>query len=149
MINTAPLNFYFILHHHFRFCKDFFFFFLNVYISMNTIFECSYLFFGWEVGHPLGTQKQLREWRRLIQNVCRCVQGRVVWHLMCAYWLLCCCLMVSRFICKNLTLPSFKKDLFVRNILFSPMRSISVVWNKFFYSQLFFKTKVSQSIFNF
>ena len=30
-------------------------FFSNVYISVNTIFECSYLFFGWEIGHPLST----------------------------------------------------------------------------------------------
>ena len=26
-------------------------FFSNFYISVNTIFECSYLFFGWEIGH--------------------------------------------------------------------------------------------------
>ena len=31
------------------------------------------------------------------------------------------------FICRNLTLPSFKKDAFVRNGYFSPTRSISVV----------------------
>ena len=30
-------------------------FFSNVYISVNTIFECCYLFFGWEIGHPLST----------------------------------------------------------------------------------------------
>ena len=29
------------------------FIFLNVYISVNTIFECFYMFFGWERGHPL------------------------------------------------------------------------------------------------
>ena len=29
-------------------------FFPNVYISVNTIFEC-YLFFGWEISHPLST----------------------------------------------------------------------------------------------
>ena len=45
-----PLNVCFILHYHFR--KEFF---LNIYISVNTIFECSYLFFGWEIGHPLST----------------------------------------------------------------------------------------------
>ena len=39
----------------------------------------------------------------------------------------CFCLMVSCFICRNLTLPSFKKGLLVRNGYFSPMRSISVV----------------------
>ena len=31
-------------------------FFSNVYISVNTILECCYLFFfGWEIGHPLST----------------------------------------------------------------------------------------------
>ena len=35
--------------------------------------------------------------------------------------------MVSCFLCRNLTLPSFKKGVFVRNGYFSPMRSISVV----------------------
>ena len=39
----------------------------------------------------------------------------------------CFCLMVSCFICRNLTVPLFKKGLFVRNGYFSPMRSISAV----------------------
>ena len=30
-------------------------FFSNVYISVNTIFECSYLSFAWEIGYPLST----------------------------------------------------------------------------------------------
>ena len=38
----------------------------------------------------------------------------------------CFCLVLSCFICRNLTLPSFKKGVFVRNGYFSPMRSISV-----------------------
>ena len=29
------------------------FFFSNVYISVNAIFECCYLFFSWEIDHPL------------------------------------------------------------------------------------------------
>ena len=37
------------------------------------------------------------------------------------------CLMVSCFICRNLTLPLFEKGMFVRNGYFPPMRSISVV----------------------
>ena len=39
----------------------------------------------------------------------------------------CFCLMVSCFICRNLTLPLFEKGAFVRNGYFPPMRSISVV----------------------
>ena len=43
------------------------------------------------------------------------------------YLFSCFCHMVSYFICRNLTLPSFKKSLFVRCGYFSPMRSTSVV----------------------
>ena len=43
--------------------------FSNVYISVNTIFECCYLLFGWEIGHPLST----------------CACGRGVSRLMCTY----------------------------------------------------------------
>ena len=115
-------------------------FFSNVYTSVNTIFECCYLFVGWEIG---------------------CVQWeRGVSRLICAYALTCTylfhflmmswrtlCLMVSCFICRNLTLPSFKKDVFVRNGYFSPMRSISVFVK--FYFKFFFPIRVSQNVFNF
>ena len=37
------------------------------------------------------------------------------------------CLLLSCFTSRNLTLPLFKKDVFVRNGYFSPTRSISVV----------------------
>ena len=58
-------------------------------------------------------------------------------------WCLC-------FICTNLTLPSFKKDVFVRSGYFSPMRSISVAMKLVFSNfKLFFQTKVSQIAFNF
>ena len=49
-------------------------FFWNVYISVNTIFECCYLFFSWEIGHPLSTYAT-KEWREVIQNVYRRGQG--------------------------------------------------------------------------
>ena len=29
------------------------YFLSNVHNSLNTVFECSYLSFGWEIGHPL------------------------------------------------------------------------------------------------
>ena len=41
------------LHYHLLFLIKIFF--SNVYISVNTIFEYSYLFFVWEVSHPSGT----------------------------------------------------------------------------------------------
>ena len=37
------------------------------------------------------------------------------------------CLIVPCFICRNLTLPIFKKDVFLRNTCFSPTRSVSAV----------------------
>ena len=46
-------------------------------------------------------------------------RGRVFFHHF--------CLVVLCFICRNLTLPYSKKDVFVRNGNFSPTRSISVV----------------------
>ena len=64
----------FILYHSiiYFFLKSFFF--SNVYISVNTMYECSYLSFGWEIGHPL-RMYVTRGMEAVIQNVCRCVQG--------------------------------------------------------------------------
>ena len=53
LINVAFLNVYFILHYHIFFRKKIIF--SNVYISVNTIFECLYMFFDWERGHQLST----------------------------------------------------------------------------------------------
>ena len=50
-------------------------FFSNVYISVNTIFECSYLFYVWELGHPLSTWAT-GGMEGVIQNLYRCVQGK-------------------------------------------------------------------------
>ena len=82
-----------------------------------------------------------------MQNMYRCTQGGrgITPHLFS-----CFCLMVPCFICTNLTLPSFKKDVFVRSGYFSPMRSISVAMKLVFSNfKLFFQTKVSQIAFNF
>ena len=106
-------------------------FFLKVYISMNTIFECSYLSYGWKIGHPL----TMYVTRGMEGDHPKCLQirtGGEGYHASCVrthlhYLFSCFCLMVSCFICRNLTLPSFKKGVFVRNGYFSPMRSISVV----------------------
>ena len=57
-------------------------------------------------------------------------EGRVS-RFMCTYALTLClfmfCHMVFCFVCRNLTFPSFKKGVFVKNGYFFPMRSISVV----------------------
>ena len=50
------------------------------------------------------------------------------------YLFSCFCLIVSCFIFRNLTLPSFKKGEFVRNGYFAPMRSISVVMKYDFFT---------------
>ena len=65
------ISYYTIIHF---FIKNFF---SNVYISVNTIFECSYLSFGWEISHPLSIYVT-RERTGVIQNVYRCVQGERV-----------------------------------------------------------------------
>ena len=94
-------------------------FFSNVYISVNTIFECSYLSFGWEIGHPLSMYVT----RGMERGHPKCLQMRTGgegYHASCVrtylhYLFSCSCLMVSCFIRRNLTLPSFKKSVFVRN----------------------------------
>ena len=129
LINTAPLNVYFILNYHLFFRKDFF---SDVYISVNTIFECSYLFFGWEIDHPLSTCAT--EGIEGVLQKCVLVHtgGGERSHASCVrtdlhHLFSCFYLIVSCFICRDVTLPSFKKGVFVRNVYFSQMRSISAV----------------------
>ena len=62
-------------------------FFPNVYISVNTIFECSYLFFGWEISHPLSTYAS----RGMEKGSCKmCTRGErgggwKISHKICVY----------------------------------------------------------------
>ena len=136
MINAAFLNVYFILQSIYFSVKKFIF--SNVYISVNTIFGCLYMFF-WLRKRP--SIKYVRNCQLLgdgevTQNTYSFVQGEGVSWLMCTYALTLTslfmfweafCLIVYCFICRNLTLPLFKKDVFGRNGYFSPTRSISVV----------------------
>ena len=82
LINAAVLNVYFILYYHLFFLKEFAF--SDVYISVNMVFECLYIFFGWERGSKLSTYATGR-WMGLIWNACRCVQGEGLTRLMCTY----------------------------------------------------------------
>ena len=109
------------------------FIFSNVCISVNTIFESFYMFFGWERGHQLSTYATIGEigykMRTAAYRGRGCHVFRVRSHL---HYLFSClwqrlCLIVSCFICRNLTLPLFKKDVFVRNNYFFLTRSISAV----------------------
>ena len=132
------------------FVKNFFFFF-NVYISLNTIFECYYLYFGWEIGHPLSMYVT----RGMEGDHPKCAQVRKWgdgYHASCIrkhlhYLFSCFCLMVSCFICRNLTLPSFKKGVFLKNGYFSPTRLISVVMKEAFFTlNCFSKPKLAKTL---
>ena len=78
--------------------------------------------------------------------------GEEGYHASCVRTLLhylfsCFCLMVSCFICRNLTLPSFKNGVFVRNGYFPPMRSSSVVIKgAFFTLNCFSKPKLAKMV---
>ena len=108
----------------------------NVYISVNAIFECLYIIFWLRKG-PL--MKYLRNWQlvgmggssRIRTDVyngrgshASCVCTHL--HNLFSCFLQHFCLIVSCFICRNLTLLFFF-DVFVRNSYFSPTRSISAV----------------------
>ena len=111
------------------------FFFECLYFSVHDIRMFLFVF-GWEIGHPLsmyvtrgmkwGHPKcvQVRTggegYHAYIRTYISCVHTRL--H----YLFSCFCLMVFC-VRRNLTLPSFKRGVFVRNGSFSPMRSISVV----------------------
>ena len=108
------------------------FIFSNVYFSEDTIFDCLYMFFWLRKGPSIKYLRKL-ETDGVIQNAFSCIQEEGVSRLICTYALSLfmfwqhSCFIVSCFICRNLTLPLFKKDLFVRDGYFPPTRSISVV----------------------
>ena len=125
-IITAHGNVYFLQHYRLFFRKDSFFEYLHFSVFDVRIF----LFVFWLRNRPSmkyicnyenkgGSSKMFTDANR----------GRGVSRFMCTYAHLFSrfCLMVSWFICKNLTLPSFKKDVFLRNDYFSPTRSSTVV----------------------
>ena len=107
LINAVLLNVYFTLHRYYFFVKKLIF--PNVYISVNKIFECLYLFFGWERGHQLSTYSTGGGWR-VIQNVYSCE------HLFPCFWHD-SCLTASCFIFRNLTVPLLKKNVLIRIFL--------------------------------
>ena len=60
------------------------FIFSNVYVSVNTIFECLYSFLV-EKGTINQVRTQLAGWWWFIQNACSCVKEEGVSRLMCTY----------------------------------------------------------------
>ena len=99
-----------MLHYHLFFLKEYIVF-SNVYISVNTVFECCYLFFVWEIGHPLSTcAKEGME--GVIQNMYRCIQGEKGYQASCVRTHL-QALTLFIFLSEGvLSLSSFKKGVF-------------------------------------
>ena len=95
-------------------------FFSNVYVSVNTIFECSYLSFGSEIYHSLSTCAAGGMEGISFKMCTGADRGRGLSRLICTYALTISlfmfCFMVSCFICRNLPLPSFKKGVFAGKI---------------------------------
>ena len=121
--------------------------FSNGYISVSTLFECLYMFFGSERGHQLSTYATGggMETHPKCVHVFSCLFFFSCFFFQCLFMFLQhFCLIVSCFICRNLTLSLFKIDAFVRNCYFSLTRSISVV--SFFNLKLFFQTKVAKTL---
>ena len=133
LINAAPLNVYFILH-----CRLFFhkkIVFSNVYILVNTIFDCLHMIFGWERDHQPSTYVTVGG-----RGSSKCAQQRTgegVSRLMHTYTLtLSLSMFVAAylsysilFICRNLTLLLLEKHVFLRKGYLGLTRSISVVMN--------------------
>ena len=103
------------------------FIFSNVYNSVNMIFECPYMFCGWERGHQLSTYATGGGMGRAIQNAYKCVQ-RGECHVSCIrthlHYLVSCFwqhffLTVSYFICRNLTYLYPEKSVCQKRLFFS------------------------------
>ena len=127
-------------------------FFSNVYILVDTIFECSYLSFSWEIGHPLSMYVT----RGIDGGHPNCLQMRKRgkgYHASCVrihvhYLFSCFCLMVLCFICRNLTFLHSKRLCWSKMVIFLNEINFCCNQTKFFYFKLFFRTKVSQNDFN-
>ena len=142
------LNIYFILHYNVFFRKVFF---SNVHTSVNTIFECYSLFFGWEVGYSLSTYATggMKGSSRMYAGVYR---WREVSRLMCTFALILSfhtfVLWCLAFFCRNLI--TFIQIGFVcQKWLFFSTEIKFVMKYVFFCFKMFFRTKISQNTFNF
>ena len=115
--------------------------FSNIYISVNTIFEYLYMFSSWERGHQLSMYATVGGMVGSSKMHTAAYRGRVCYascvpkHL---HYLLPCFLqyfylILSCLICRNLTLPLFKKRCFCQKQLFSYKRDQFLPsWNKLF-----------------
>ena len=116
-------------------------------------FECSYLSFGCEIGHPL----TMYVTRGVKVAHPKCLQKRTEregCHNSCLrtyihYLSSCFCHMVSFFICRNLTLPSFKTGVCKKWLFFFNEINFCCNEKSLFYFKLLFRIKVSLNGFNF
>ena len=122
-INIAPRDVYFILHYQFfSGCPYFSECDIRMFLFVLCLRNRLSITYVRNYGNGGGSSK-----------ICTgpAYRGRGVSPLMCTYTLTLSlfmfCLMMSLFCLYYLTLPSFKMGFFVRNVYFSPMRSISVV----------------------
>ena len=122
-------------------------------------FECSYLSFGCEIGHRLTmyvtrgvkvfhpkclqihTEREREREREGCDNSCL----RTYIH----YLFACFCHMMSYFICRNLTLPSFKTGVCKKGLFFFIEINFCCNEKSLFYFKLLFRIKVSLNGFNF
>ena len=133
LINAALLNVYFILDYHsiYVLIKKIYFF-KCLYFSKYDIRMYLYAFWlerghhlsayatGGEIGGGGGVSKAAYRGRKCHAT---CVHTHLNYLFSCFWQHF--CLIVSCFICRNLTLYLIKKDVFIRNGYFSPTRSIS------------------------
>ena len=119
LINPALLNVYLILHYHLFFRKELFF---RMFIFQLKWYSNVFICFFWG-GGELSKMRSAAYRRR--EFYASCVRKHSHYLFSCFWQHF--CLIVSCFICRDLTLPLFKKDVFVRNGYFSPTRSVSVV----------------------
>ena len=123
------------------------FIFSNIYNSMNMIFECPYIFFGWERGHQLSTYATGGGMGRVIQNAHKCVHRGGWCHVSCVcthlHYLVSCfwqhfCLIVSYFICRNLTYLYSKKKCSSETVIFLQEDQFLSSWIKLFLLKIIF-----------
>ena len=115
-------------------------FLTNIYVSVNTIWMSLYVFF-----RKRPSSKYMRNWWGYGGvGVCE----RVYFHDLTSCFWQHFCLIVYCFICRNVTLPLFRKRCVCHKRSFLS-KKINFCCEFFFYIKLFLRTKVSQNAFNF
>ena len=115
----------------------------NVYISLNAIFECLNMFFGWKRGHQLSTTTQLvGGWGGSSKmSTAAYTGGDFTSHVFMFLATFLSYIIMFYLLKFNLTL--FKKDVFFKNCYFLHRDQFLSSWNKLFYLKLFLRSKVN------